>query len=839
MQNLSAERFLVKKISNCFFLLIIVFILNIAVWASPSIDGLLRQQLTDAPLSLKPVIVTFDHKPANADFLMLKSLGITGGWRLQELPMVLTKINKSQFDALSRRNDIVSLYGNRILRPLNNESRKFIGVENLMKDAEVTGRLNSGFPVSGKNIGIAYVDTGIDATHPDLKLGENVVQNVLFPTAEIPLNLPPEFVPIVPAENQPFTDVEGGHGTFGAGVTAGTGAASGGFYAGVAPGAKLIGITAGNDAGLSTFAIVQGLDYTLVRQFQYNIRVCNNSYGTTLAEQPYDPFDPINVATRTLHDRNIVVVFAAGNSGDGADKINPYSVAPWVISVAAGEKQGLGTPASFSSRGNDNGTGTDTPGQPADPYAAPNLRPDITGSGVDIKSTRSKGPGVTNTAGTIPVFVGANDLSTISPAFLPFYTTSQGTSFSTPQVSGVVALMLEANPLLSPDDVITILRQTANPMPYEERIVGAGYVDAHNAVRSALSLSAIAHPANLFPSADPNAPQIIDASDDQLGTTAQDIRRARFAYDAATNQIVYTLTLGDLSVRSPNMRWTMTSGFGATQVFVTASNDETTTTYRYGKITVLAGTNTRNQQNLGTADSGEIRGNQIIIRLGLNKINEAVGANVFGTTSTGTQAQSQILIGSSVSGGLLLNSDQATGSDFQVGSQPNPNPTPTPAVTPTPMVTPTPEPSPTVTPTPTPSPEPTPNPTPSPTPQQTPNPTPTPSATPQPTATPAPSPTPTNNQKFEERFSGTINVGTGSVEIAVSIRRSVLDAQINQNHGNQSLSFELLDANRNVVRTAWQNKINLENLPNGTYYYRISGSVSRAVDFTIKSVQGR
>src|SRR6185369_8087134 len=105
------------------------------------------------------------------------------------------------------------------------------------------------------------------------------------------------------------------------------------------------------------------------------------------------------------------------------DMINPFSVAPWVISVAAAEKRGYGTPASFSSRGNDNGTGSDTAGQPADPSTAPNLRPDITGSGVDIKSTRSKAPGVTNLAGTIPAFVGANDLSTIPPALLPYYTT--------------------------------------------------------------------------------------------------------------------------------------------------------------------------------------------------------------------------------------------------------------------------------------------------------------------------------------------------------------------------------------------------------------------------------
>src|SRR4029078_1439225 len=143
--------------------------------------------------------------------------------------------------------------------------------------------------------------------------------------------------------------------------------------------------------------------------------------------------DPINTATRMMHDRNITVVFAAGNDGDAPDMINPFSVAPWVISVAAGEKRGLGTPAGFSSRGNDNGTGSDTAGQPADPSVAPNLRPDITGSGVDIKSTRQKAAGVTNAPAAIPVFVGATALSTIPPASLPYYTTSQGTSFSTPQ----------------------------------------------------------------------------------------------------------------------------------------------------------------------------------------------------------------------------------------------------------------------------------------------------------------------------------------------------------------------------------------------------------------------
>ena len=780
-----------KRLAYIPALIILTLAINLSIFAAPSIDKLLNTQINAAPVSLTPVVITFDHKVGNSDFLMLKSLGISGGRYLNQLPMVLTSINKAQFSALLTKSGIRSLYANRTFKLLDTQSREISGVNALVRDAEVTA-INQGLPVSGKNIGIAYVDTGIDATHPDLQLGQNVIQNVYFATADLPIEPPAGFLPVVPVENTPITDVEGGHGTFGSGVAAGTGAASGGLYAGMAPGAKLIGIRAGNDVGLTTYAIVQAMDYTLVNQFRYNIRVCNNSWGTTLADNPYDPNDPINTATRTMHDRNITVVFAAGNDGDAPDMINPFSVAPWVISVAAGQKEGLGTPADFSSRGNDNGTGSDTAGQPADPNTPPNLRPDITGSGVDIKSTRSKGPGVTNIAGTLPIFVGANDLSTIPPAFLPYYTTSQGTSFSTPQVSGIVALIMEANPLLTPDEVVTLLRQTATPMPYEQRVVGSGYVDAHNAVRVAESLAMAAHPANLFPSNDPNAPQIVDPADDQLGTTAQDIREAYFKYDAATNQIVYRLKVSDASVQTPNMRWTLTSSFGQTQVYVTASVDETATTYEYGHITTLA-TGTQNQETLGAADSGEIAGNQITIRLSLDKVNAAAGNNVLNTTSTSTRADAQILIGSSLTGGLLLNSDQATGSDFFVGGS-NPTPTPTPTVTPTPS--------------------------------------------PSPTVTPAPTPD-SSGGRFDERYSSTLNVGQNFVEVPFELRRSYLDAQINQDQGDQQVYFELLDTNRNLIATTAKQKIQLDGLPTSSYIYRVRGSVSKAVDFTIKSGQGK
>jgi serine protease AprX len=201
------------------------FVVAVAIAASASgavsVDGLLSSQVSAAPLALTPVIITFDHQPAASDLNYLRSLGILGGYSLSQLPMVLTKINRVQFNALKTKAGIRSLYANRRLRLLDREGRTITGIENLIRDMEATTR-NGGMPVSGRNIGIAYVDTGIDATHPDLQLGQNVAQNTYFATADVPVDLPAGFVPIVPVENVPISDVEGGHGTFGAAVAAGT-----------------------------------------------------------------------------------------------------------------------------------------------------------------------------------------------------------------------------------------------------------------------------------------------------------------------------------------------------------------------------------------------------------------------------------------------------------------------------------------------------------------------------------------------------------------------------------------------------------------------------------------
>ena len=636
--------------------------------AACSVDRLLEERVNAAPQALTPAMITFDNTPTAADLDALRALGIRGGYLVAGLPIVQTAVNREQLSALRARPGVLSVYGDRRLSLLNDKSRAFIGRESLARDSEVT-RLNGGIPVSGSGVVIAHVDTGIDATHPDVQLGKSVIGNVFFPAAQASLagqaaDLPDGFLPSVFVEDQPLTDLQGGHGTFGAGVAAGTGQVSGGRFAGVAMGADLLGLVAGNDAGLSSFAVVQAYGYVLVATWNQNIRVVNSAFGAPLSEYPYDPLDPVNVATRALHDNFVTVVFPAGNDADRPGAINTFSVAPWVISVAAGEKSLYGAPASFSSRGENDGTSADVAGQPADPYAAPNLRPDITGSGVNIVSARAKGVGLTSTGGLLPLL--GNDARMIGPGLLPFYTVSNGTSFAAAQVAGVVAVMAEANPGLTPDDVVTILRDTATPMPHTQGVVGAGYVDAHNAVRAALSMAAVAHPANLTPPA--GTPEIVDAGDDHgTGATgAQDIISADFHYNPASRQARYTLTLADLAQRSANNQWRINANFFGKTVFVSAAQLETgQMRYRLGTISYdAAGLPVQTTIPSGV-DAGTVSGNQIIIWVSVDKISAAVGRDVYGATATATTALSHLLVGAN-GAGALVDADVATGLDFKV-----------------------------------------------------------------------------------------------------------------------------------------------------------------------------
>lgn len=435
--------------------------------ATVAIDSKLSKALETAAGPLQ-VIVTFEGKgaPTSEQLSLLKGLGISTGVTMKALPIAGVLATKEQVNKLATLDNVKSLYLNSKLTYSNYDATQLTGVDKARTDDEMK-KANGGFPLSGKGVGVVINDSGVDGTHKDHEFGKNLVQNVMGSTN---LNsLVPELLPITYTENVPNTDTNSGHGTHVAGTVGGTGASSGGKYEGAAPGAKLVGY--GSGAALFVLDGIGGFDYAVTHQTQYNIRVITNSWGSS---GEFDPNDPINVASKAAYDRGITVLFAAGNEGPSENTHNPYAKAPWVISVAAGEKDGK--LADFSSRGTKGVSGTFEMDGKTWTWQD---RPAVTAPGVDIISTRVIAP--------VSSLGATSDVEMIEAAYLPFYTTMSGTSMATPHVAGVVALMLEAKPTLSPDEIKQVLQATATNMPgYETWEVGTGFLNAYAALDSVM-----------------------------------------------------------------------------------------------------------------------------------------------------------------------------------------------------------------------------------------------------------------------------------------------------------------------------------------------------------------
>lgn len=398
----------------------------------PSVDPDLLAVLGSlSPSDVVDVIVTFADNDVKANYSRLLSLLGRDLYVFSELPMIRALLPKWFIETLSQDPHVVSIYLNKQFQYLLRESVEVINAPYVWNG--VFAPRTCGF-----NATVAIIDSGIDQTHPDL-------QNAVIINIKIANGL---FINMTGLN----TDTTSGHGTHVAGIVAGRGNASDGYYVGVAPCARLVGLGAGET--LFILFPLQAYDWILQNYVRYNIRVVSNSWGTG---PRFDPYDPINIASFEAYRRGIISVFAFGNSGPGIATYNAYAVMPWVVGVAAGTKEG--ELAYFSSRG--------IPGHIF-------IKPTITAPGVDIVSARSSTVGVTATD---------TNINPVDPNWTIRYTMLSGTSMATPHVSGVIALMLSVNPKLSPDQIIDILRITARPMPgYGEFEVGSGYLDARAAV---------------------------------------------------------------------------------------------------------------------------------------------------------------------------------------------------------------------------------------------------------------------------------------------------------------------------------------------------------------------
>jgi serine protease AprX len=253
-----------------------------------------------------------------------------------------------------------------------------------------------------------------------------------------------------------------GHGTHLAGIVAGDGASSGGRWTGVAPEAEIVSVkVAGWDGATDVSAVIAALQWVVSHKDRYGIRVLNLSFGTD-SVQGY-AVDPLNLAVERAWAAGILVVVAAGNGGPEPESIAKPADDPFVLTVGAADVRGTATPrddavAEFSAMG---------------PTQDGLDKPDLLAPGITIVSTSA--PGSTVYQFRPEARVGTR------------YFKGSGTSQAAAIVSGVAALLFEADPSLSPDEAKSVLISTANPTLEGRPGAGAGLVDAAAAIRAVAS----------------------------------------------------------------------------------------------------------------------------------------------------------------------------------------------------------------------------------------------------------------------------------------------------------------------------------------------------------------
>jgi subtilisin family serine protease len=307
--------------------------------------------------------------------------------------------------------------------------------------------------VSGRGISVAVLDSGV-APDVDLTQASNrILASVSFAG------------PRDPAHPDP-----GGHGTHIAGIIAGDGTRSAGQYVGMASHANIVDVQVLDHNGHGrASSVVRGIEWVLDHQTQYNIRVINMSLGAT-AHGSYKQ-DPIVAAVETAWKHGIVVVAASGNAGPTSGTVATPGVDPFAVTIGATDDRATVTLSDdvlawFSS------WGVPTDSTP---------KPDLVAPGRRIVSIRVPGS-------TLDTLLPSHVVTASNGAT---YFRLTGTSMATGVVSGAVALLLEHQPQLKPDQVKAILKastrpfgQTASPPPPNS--TGTGLLDAFNATNSSL-----------------------------------------------------------------------------------------------------------------------------------------------------------------------------------------------------------------------------------------------------------------------------------------------------------------------------------------------------------------
>ncbi len=336
---------------------------------------------------------------------------------------------------------------------------------------------------TGEGVSLCVMDTGVDDAHPSLS-------GKWLGGADI--SKPKTF--LTPRDGSFNADDIQGHGTSCTGMAMGTGAPTGEFM-GSAPGARLVDLRIGTAIGYAPGELFQDAYDASLQGSQWafdhrndnwpagggeyqGIDVLSLSWGIDIGG-PSDGKDPYSMALDKLVEAGVHVVVAAGNDGPSNNGFTGMGASDLSITVGATDDGNTvnrtdDIVAYYSSRGPRTDDGDSNP--------VDELKPDISASGTNIQQCQYSSNPLDDASGN------------------GYGNRGSGTSYATPSVAGVVALMLEANPDLEPLLTREILRATAMRMekpstvdvdPFWNRDFGWGIVDGYKAVKMAQDLAGI------------------------------------------------------------------------------------------------------------------------------------------------------------------------------------------------------------------------------------------------------------------------------------------------------------------------------------------------------------
>ncbi len=417
------------------------------------LDKTLNERSEDARPGKSRVIVTLN--PGWDASSEVKKLGGKLGRRLASINGQVAELPNGMLKKLADHPAVASIHWDRPAESSMNRAAVMVGAR----------AVQSQLGYDGTGIGVAVIDSGVTSWHDDLTYAGS---STLVKTSAG--QRVAKFVDFINGRTSAYDD--NGHGTHVAGIIAGNGRDSKGAHAGIAPGAHLIALKVLDSRGRGVISdVIAALDWAVTNRATYKIRVINLSVGAAVTES-YKT-DPLTLAAKRAVEAGLVVVTAAGNLGkNGLGKTQYGAItspgnAPWVLTVGASSHEGTvkrtdDSVANYSSRG-----------PTAIDFVA---KPDLVAPGTGIVS-------LSDPTSSLYLSKAAYLLKgTLSLGYKP-YLSLTGTSMAAPVVAGSVALMLQANPALTPNLVKAILQYTAEVNEdFDTLTQGGGFLNTKGAV---------------------------------------------------------------------------------------------------------------------------------------------------------------------------------------------------------------------------------------------------------------------------------------------------------------------------------------------------------------------